>query len=136
MKGDDRRARPPARGGARASTGAMAADGLVTLPSSFGPKETMDRLEAAIKAKGDYPGLDGIVIAFILLVAFGGYAFAQGLRSVLELPFGVFVVCRSASEPLTFQFISEKACGSLGLVSVLAADTEAGTVLWCLGRCR
>src|SRR3954465_6671212 len=31
---------------------AMAADGLTTLPSSFPPKETMDRLEAGIKAKG------------------------------------------------------------------------------------
>jgi uncharacterized protein (DUF302 family) len=30
----------------------MAADGLVTVPSSFGPKETMDKLEAAVKAKG------------------------------------------------------------------------------------
>lgn len=30
----------------------MAADGLTTIPSSFGPKETMDRLEAEIKAKG------------------------------------------------------------------------------------
>src|ERR1700733_8885997 len=30
----------------------MAADGLVTIPSSFGPKETMDRLEAEIKGKG------------------------------------------------------------------------------------
>ncbi len=30
----------------------MAADGLTSLPSSFGPKETMDRLEAEIKAKG------------------------------------------------------------------------------------
>src|SRR3954466_15013000 len=33
-------------------TQAMAADGLTTLPSSFQPKETMDRLEAGIKAKG------------------------------------------------------------------------------------
>jgi uncharacterized protein (DUF302 family) len=33
-------------------TPAMAADGLTTLPSSFQPKETMDRLEAGIKAKG------------------------------------------------------------------------------------
>jgi len=31
---------------------AMAADGLTTVPSGFGPKETMDRLEAAIKARG------------------------------------------------------------------------------------
>jgi uncharacterized protein (DUF302 family) len=31
---------------------AMAADGLTTLPSSFQAKETMDRLEAGIKAKG------------------------------------------------------------------------------------
>ena len=31
---------------------AMAADGLTTIPSSFGPKETMDRLEADIKGKG------------------------------------------------------------------------------------
>jgi uncharacterized protein (DUF302 family) len=30
----------------------MAADGLTTIASSFGPKETMDRLEAEIKAKG------------------------------------------------------------------------------------
>ena len=30
----------------------MAADGLITLPSSFEPKDTMDRLEAAVKAKG------------------------------------------------------------------------------------
>jgi uncharacterized protein (DUF302 family) len=30
----------------------MAADGLITLPSSFGPKETLDRLEAEIRAKG------------------------------------------------------------------------------------
>ena len=31
---------------------AMAADGLTTISSSYGPKETMDRLEAEIKAKG------------------------------------------------------------------------------------
>ena len=31
---------------------AMAADGLTTIRSSFGPKETMDRLEAEVKAKG------------------------------------------------------------------------------------
>jgi uncharacterized protein (DUF302 family) len=31
---------------------AMTTDGLTTIPSSFGPKETMDRLEAEIKAKG------------------------------------------------------------------------------------
>jgi uncharacterized protein (DUF302 family) len=30
----------------------MAAAGLITIPSSFGPKETMDRLEAGIEAKG------------------------------------------------------------------------------------
>jgi uncharacterized protein (DUF302 family) len=30
----------------------MTADGLTTIPSSFGPKETMDRLEAEIRAKG------------------------------------------------------------------------------------
>jgi uncharacterized protein (DUF302 family) len=30
----------------------MAADGLITIPSGFGPKQTMDRLEADIKAKG------------------------------------------------------------------------------------
>lgn len=27
-------------------------DGLTTIPSSFGPKETMDRLEAEVRAKG------------------------------------------------------------------------------------
>jgi uncharacterized protein (DUF302 family) len=31
---------------------AMTADGLATILSSFGPKETMDRLEAEIKARG------------------------------------------------------------------------------------
>jgi uncharacterized protein (DUF302 family) len=30
----------------------MAADGLTTMRSSHGPKETMNRLEAAVKAKG------------------------------------------------------------------------------------
>jgi uncharacterized protein (DUF302 family) len=30
----------------------MATDGLTTIPSAFGAKETMDRLEAEIKAKG------------------------------------------------------------------------------------
>jgi uncharacterized protein (DUF302 family) len=30
----------------------MAAEGLTTVPSGFGPKETMDRLEAEVKAKG------------------------------------------------------------------------------------
>jgi uncharacterized protein (DUF302 family) len=31
---------------------AMAANGLITVKSSYGPKETMDRLEAEVKAKG------------------------------------------------------------------------------------
>jgi uncharacterized protein (DUF302 family) len=31
---------------------AMAADGLITMKSSFGPEETMKRLEAEVKAKG------------------------------------------------------------------------------------
>jgi uncharacterized protein (DUF302 family) len=31
---------------------AMAADGLITIPSPFGPKDTMDKLEATVKAKG------------------------------------------------------------------------------------
>jgi uncharacterized protein (DUF302 family) len=30
----------------------MAADGLTTIPSSRGPRDTMNRLEAAVKAKG------------------------------------------------------------------------------------
>jgi uncharacterized protein (DUF302 family) len=30
----------------------MAAEGLTTIPSSLGPKQTMDRLEAEVKAKG------------------------------------------------------------------------------------
>jgi uncharacterized protein (DUF302 family) len=30
----------------------MAAQGLTTVPSSYGPKDTMDRLEAEVKAKG------------------------------------------------------------------------------------
>jgi uncharacterized protein (DUF302 family) len=31
---------------------AMAADGLITIPSSYEPKDTMNRLEAEVKAKG------------------------------------------------------------------------------------
>jgi uncharacterized protein (DUF302 family) len=31
---------------------AMAAPGLTTIPSSYGPKDTMDRLEAEVKSKG------------------------------------------------------------------------------------
>ena len=31
---------------------AMAAEGLMTLRSNYGPKDTMDRLEAEVKAKG------------------------------------------------------------------------------------
>ncbi|HUI17345.1 MAG TPA: DUF302 domain-containing protein [Alphaproteobacteria bacterium] len=31
---------------------AMATEGLRTIPSSFGPKETMDRFETEVKAKG------------------------------------------------------------------------------------
>jgi uncharacterized protein (DUF302 family) len=31
---------------------AMAADGLITIPSSYEPKQTMNRLEAEVKAKG------------------------------------------------------------------------------------
>jgi uncharacterized protein (DUF302 family) len=31
---------------------AMAADGLTTIPSGFGPQDTMNRLETAVKAKG------------------------------------------------------------------------------------
>jgi uncharacterized protein (DUF302 family) len=31
---------------------AMAADGLTTVESAYGPKETMDRLEAEVKVKG------------------------------------------------------------------------------------
>jgi uncharacterized protein (DUF302 family) len=30
----------------------MAAEGLTTIPSSYGPKDTMDRLKAAVEAKG------------------------------------------------------------------------------------
>jgi hypothetical protein len=30
----------------------MAADGLITVPGSFGPKETMHRLETEVTAKG------------------------------------------------------------------------------------
>ena len=30
----------------------MAAQGLTTIPSSYGPKDTMDRLKAAVEAKG------------------------------------------------------------------------------------
>src|SRR6266702_2251517 len=31
---------------------AMSVQGLITIPSSYGPKDTMNRLESAVKAKG------------------------------------------------------------------------------------
>lgn len=43
---------PGRKRAARAMERAMAADGLTTIPSSYGPKDTMNRLEAAVKAKG------------------------------------------------------------------------------------
>jgi uncharacterized protein (DUF302 family) len=43
---------PGRKRAARAKERAMAADGLTTIPSSYGPKDTMNRLEAAVKAKG------------------------------------------------------------------------------------
>jgi uncharacterized protein (DUF302 family) len=36
----------------KATERAMAADGVTTIPSGYGPKDTMNRLEAAVKAKG------------------------------------------------------------------------------------
>jgi uncharacterized protein (DUF302 family) len=30
----------------------MSVQGLITMPSSYGPKDTMSRLESAVKAKG------------------------------------------------------------------------------------
>ena len=30
----------------------MSVQGLITIPSSYGPKDTMGRLESAVKAKG------------------------------------------------------------------------------------
>jgi uncharacterized protein (DUF302 family) len=36
----------------RTGVQAVAADGLITVRSSYGPKETMNRLEAEVKAKG------------------------------------------------------------------------------------
>ncbi len=38
--------------GPQAAGRAMAADGLTTIPSSYGPEDTMNRLEAAVAAKG------------------------------------------------------------------------------------
>jgi uncharacterized protein (DUF302 family) len=32
--------------------GAMTTDGLITMPSNYGPADTMNRLEAAVRAKG------------------------------------------------------------------------------------
>ena len=43
---------PGRKRAARAMERAMAADGLTTIPTSYGPKDTMNRLEAAVKAKG------------------------------------------------------------------------------------
>src|ERR1700681_4145663 len=36
----------------RHRSNAMVTDGLITIPSSFGPEETMNRLEAEVRARG------------------------------------------------------------------------------------
>ncbi|MGP0091890.1 MAG: DUF302 domain-containing protein [Xanthobacteraceae bacterium] len=59
----------------------MAADGLTTLPSTFGPKETMDRLEAEIKAKG-------LTVFARIDHAAGGAQVGMPLRPTAVLIFG------------------------------------------------
>ncbi len=59
----------------------MAADGLKAVPSSFGPKETMDRLEAQIKAKG-------MTVFARIDHAAGAAAVAMPLRPTEVLIFG------------------------------------------------
>jgi uncharacterized protein (DUF302 family) len=60
---------------------AMAADGLTTLPSSYGPEETMNRLETAVTAKG-------MTVFARIDHAAGARAIGLSLRSTEVLIFG------------------------------------------------
>ena len=59
----------------------MAAEGLTTIPSSYGPKDTMNRLEAAVKAKG-------MTVFARIDHAAGASAVALSLRPTEVLIFG------------------------------------------------
>jgi uncharacterized protein (DUF302 family) len=59
----------------------MAADGLTTLPSSYGPRDTMDRLEAEVKAHG-------MVVFARIDHAAGATAVGLSLRPTEVLIFG------------------------------------------------
>lgn len=64
-----------------ASTAALAADGLVTVPSAHAPKETLDRLEAVLKEKG-------LTIFLRLDHAAGAAKIGKTLRPTQLLVFG------------------------------------------------
>jgi uncharacterized protein (DUF302 family) len=59
----------------------MAADGLISVRSSYGPKDTMDRLEAEVKAKG-------LTLFARIDHAAGGAAVGLSLRPTEVLIFG------------------------------------------------
>ena len=59
----------------------MSAEGLITIPSSFDPKETMDRLEAALRASG-------VTIFARIDHAAGAAAVGETLRPTELLIFG------------------------------------------------
>jgi uncharacterized protein (DUF302 family) len=59
----------------------MSAEGLVSIPSSFDPKETMDRLEAALRASG-------VTIFARIDHAAGAAAVGEDLRPTELLIFG------------------------------------------------
>ena len=59
----------------------MAAEGLTTIPSSYGPKDTMNRLKAAVKAKG-------MTVFARIDHAAGASAVALSLRPTEVLIFG------------------------------------------------
>ena len=59
----------------------MSSEGLITIPSSFDPKETMDRLEAALRASG-------VTIFARIDHAAGAAAIGETLRPTEVLIFG------------------------------------------------
>jgi uncharacterized protein (DUF302 family) len=85
---------------------AMAADGLISLTSQHGPKETMDRLESAVRAKGatvfariDHAGgaqSAGLTLRPTELIVFGnakgGTPLMQSQQTIgIDLPLKVLV---------------------------------------------
>ena len=94
----------------------MAADGLLTVASAYGPKETMDRLEAVVKAKG--------------LTVFARIDHAAGAESVgLPLPPTAVLVFGNAKGGTPLMQAAQTIGIDLPLKALVWQDTAGKTLL-------